>query len=489
MFLLLMLPIYILAWGLYQWGKEMAANEITESLQNRAGFFMQTLEDEISRIRWLEYECLNDADLFYYVNASMIMSRFEQVQAILAIQKRLDLIRRSSVYIENARVYIPNLNRLISALGGVDPISEEWTSVVNAAPDRSFAQIVYLDGGLYLCSAFPAMPIKPHIRPLYVIIIELSIDTIRQQLISFNGYASGGTILEAPDAGFHIEFGSGVSDQTGYIMVNSASEYLHMVLYTYVSEAQVYSKLRRYSALFLLFSLVALAAVAGFFVSSNILIKRPVELLSQQAEFKQLQAQINPHFLYNSFFILYRMAKDADYEHITTLCSHLSEYYRYITRNDLMDVPLRKELDHAWRYAQIQLIRFGKRITVTFEDAPEAYSNLMVPHLILQPLLENAFKHGLKNTVNGGVLRVSFVQRPAALFIVVSDNGAGMSVEALRLLRERMNRSKDTAISALANIHKRLRLKFGPGAGISVYNNEQGGFRQEIHITGIKGIN
>jgi two-component system sensor histidine kinase YesM len=419
----------------------------------------------------------------------MIMSRFEQIQAILAIQKRLDLMRRGSAYIKNARVYIPGMNRLISAVGGVDPISAEWTRVVNTAPDRSFAQIVYLDGGLYLCSAFPAMPINPRVRPLYVIIIELSVDTIREQLLSFNGYASGGTILESLDTGFRVEVGSGVSDRTGYIIVNSASEYLHIALYTYVSEAQVYGKLRRYSALFLLFSLVALAAVAGFFVSSNILIKRPVDLLSEQAELKQLQAQINPHFLYNSFFILYRMAKDADYEHITTLCSHLSEYYRYITRNDLTEVPLREELDHAWRYARIQLIRFGKRIAVDFEEAPEACGDIMVPHLILQPLLENAFNHGLKNMVKGGVLRVSFVQRPDTLVIAVSDNGAGLSEEALRLLRERMNRSKDTKISALANIHKRLRLKFGPSAGISVYNDERGGFLQEIHITEVRRTN
>jgi two-component system sensor histidine kinase YesM len=537
-FLAMMLPIYILAYGIYQWGREMTSQEIIQSLENRTDFFMNTLENEIIRIRRFQYECLNDADLFYYVNASTIMSRFEQFQALLAMKNRMDMVKNSSGYIENAAVYIPHMNRLISARGGVDEITGEWSRVVAAPADISMAGIVYIDEKMYLCSAFPSMPVNPQAIPLYVLIIELSAGGIRDMLMSFNRYPEGGTMLSDNNNAYRITAGENIdpvsADPGKYIVVESASEYLNMNLYAYVSREQVYGGLRRYNTLFLLFSAVAVAVVAVFLISSNILVNRPIQLLvrslkkmergdlkvriergagdefdylyrtfndmaaslenlielnyrnqllTKQAELKQLQTQINPHFLYNSFFILYRMAKDEDYENITLLLSYLSDYYRYITRHAGMDVPLREELDHAKRYVQIQLVRFKKRIQVAFPDLPESYGQIAVPHLILQPLLENAFNHGLKDVSAGGLLQVAFVREGAALSIRVIDNGKGVSAETLKQLAEKMEADSNLQeITALVNIQWRLRLKFGAPYGLLITSDGGGGCCQELLI-------
>src|SRR5690606_10880373 len=88
------------------------------------------------------------------------------------------------------------------------------------------------------------------------------------------------------------------------------------------------------------------------------------QLRAQSSELKQLQSQINPHFLYNTYFILYRLAKMNDNESIAHFCQYLGEYFQFITRNASGDIPLEMEFNHSRTYAEIQNIRFKNRIQV-----------------------------------------------------------------------------------------------------------------------------
>jgi two-component system sensor histidine kinase YesM len=501
LFIALMIPIYILAWGIFRWGRDMASGEIRQSLETRAAFFMQTLENEIARIRRQQYQCLNDPELFYYVNASVIMTEFESINALLNMQKRLDELYSSSAYIRDASVYIPGMNRLVSAVERIGrPDTAKWNRIMSAEADRTLAGIVYLDGKMYLSSAYPFMPVNPRSRPLYILVIELSEDAVKELLMAFNLYPAGGTILKSAGAGYAILAGAeAVSGLSRYITAEIYSEYLNMTLSTYVPKGFMYRRLERYYVLFLIFSGMALIAVAVFLVSSQMLVRQ--QFLTQQAKFRQLQSQINPHFLYNSFFILYRMAKDGDYENMEDFLSWLSEYYRYITKNARAEVPLSDEIAHAWRYARIQSLRFQKRISVEAGELPGEYASLMVPRLILQPLLENAFNHGLKDRIAGGQVEMSFhVEddprgRPF-LIIRIQDNGKGMTEEELRRLGEKigscplktLKKSASPAavlpeeISGLVNIHERLGLQFGNGAGVRIKNAGSEGCIQELLI-------
>ncbi|WP_239566178.1 sensor histidine kinase [Paenibacillus sacheonensis] len=115
-------------------------------------------------------------------------------------------------------------------------------------------------------------------------------------------------------------------------------------------------------------------------------------IMVQRAELKQLQTQINPHFLYNSFFILYTMTRRGEYEQLMKFQLQLGEYFQFVTRNASDEVTLEQEVSHARTYCDIQSIRFSNRIRVAFEELPPAYAQEKVPRLILQPILENAFE-------------------------------------------------------------------------------------------------
>ena len=191
---------------------------------------------------------------------------------------------------------------------------------------------------------------------------------------------------------------------------------------------------------------------------------------------RQLQTQINPHFLYNGFFTLYRMAKDEAYDSLTEFLVYLSDYYRYITRDARAEVSLRDEVKHAENYAHIQQIRFGRRIRVDLEPLPERGQALRVPRLILQPVLENAFGHGLKDVTENGRLSVGFRVEEPYLLIRVGNNGPAVSEEIVEKMRASLDDDLDfKEITGLINIHRRLELKFGEECGLRIRPGTEGG--------------
>ena len=206
------------------------------------------------------------------------------------------------------------------------------------------------------------------------------------------------------------------------------------------------------------------------------------KLLTQRAELKQLQSQINPHFLYNSFYNIYRMAKIEGNENTARFSNLLSEYYQYITRNAEDEVPLEKEIHHAQIYLNIQSIRFGQRIRTNIADIPESFRYIYVPRLIIQPLLENSFEHGIQN-VDNPFISLAFEEADGTYSVVVEDNGSGLSDEELQNLNWKLAMTEaKIETTAIVNIHRRLILRFGSNSGLTVANAETGGLRVALHI-------
>jgi two-component system sensor histidine kinase YesM len=200
------------------------------------------------------------------------------------------------------------------------------------------------------------------------------------------------------------------------------------------------------------------------------------------SELRQLQSQINPHFLYNSFFNLYRMAKNEENENIAIFSQHLGNYFYFITRTQQDEVPLEEEVKFARNYVDIQTFRFESRITVQFEPVPDSYRGICVPKLIIQPLLENAYQHGLRNTIADGRLEIRFKHEKGHLMILVEDNGECIPEQQYQeLLRKLRTNSLDVETTGLINVHRRLQLKYGPSSGISIVN-EPGRFQVRMSI-------
>jgi Predicted signal transduction protein with a C-terminal ATPase domain len=205
------------------------------------------------------------------------------------------------------------------------------------------------------------------------------------------------------------------------------------------------------------------------------------KMMMQKAELKQLQSQINPHFLYNSFFILNSLAQTGDTERIEQFTNMLGEYFRFITRNGQDNVPLAEEIQHARTYTEIQKLRFSRRIKVQFDELPPEMERIRVPRLIVQPIIENAYEHSLEKMTEEGFLRVTFEQQESEARIVIEDNGGGMDEERLEMLKARLVSMGETdEMTGMINIHRRIMLTYGEGSGLQLARTEQNGLRVTI---------
>lgn len=218
------------------------------------------------------------------------------------------------------------------------------------------------------------------------------------------------------------------------------------------------------------------------------------DLLLQQSELKQLQSQINPHFLYNSFFMLQRMMKGGMQEDAIKVSKELGTYFKYITRNPSDIVDLKDEYEHAKIYSNIQAMRFAGSITIEFGELPTQYENFFVPRLILQPIIENAFNHGLENKMSDGLLRVQFIPNDSfqndngpmneGILIIIEDNGDELKDEQLVSLREKFEQTSgiitDLEITGILNIYKRIQIFYKNESRLKVSRSELGGMKVEI---------
>jgi two-component system sensor histidine kinase YesM len=208
------------------------------------------------------------------------------------------------------------------------------------------------------------------------------------------------------------------------------------------------------------------------------------EIYSKKMELKQLQMQINPHFLYNTYFILHRMISTEDMDSAKELSAHMGHYFQYITRNKNDMEILEKEWAHAVNYLEIQSIRYSMRIRFEIHPLPDAYRTLEVPRLILQPLLENALEHGLNQKSEQGVVILDCRADDQLLVIEVSDNGEIIDEAAIVHLRNILEGPMSPAAetTALVNIHKRLRLVYGDTSGLTLMKNSPTGLIVRLTI-------
>ncbi len=206
------------------------------------------------------------------------------------------------------------------------------------------------------------------------------------------------------------------------------------------------------------------------------------------AELRHLQSQINPHFLYNSFFILHRMAKLRDHDNIVRFTKYLGDYFQFITRDGKDEISLQLEVKYARTYTEIQSFRFGSRIRSEFAELPAELERYLVPRLILQPLIENAYNYGLENKMTDGWIAVAFRQEPDMLVVSVEDNGEELDERKLQELRQMMlDPERQTESTGLINVHRRVQIKYGPESGLILSRGEGGGLLAELKLPLKKG--
>ena len=197
----------------------------------------------------------------------------------------------------------------------------------------------------------------------------------------------------------------------------------------------------------------------------------------QKTEMKALQAQINPHFLYNSLSIINWKALEADNEEISRITLALSTYYRTsLNKGETMTIAA-NEIRNIDAYLQIQLIMHDNSFQVIKEIQEDALS-YSVPKLILQPLVENAIEHGLDvSEKEEKWLKISVCKEKDALIMAVEDNGVGMSEEQAKSIIT--YRSKGYGVR---NVNDRITLLYGEEYHLRVKSRQGEGCRIEIVI-------
>ncbi|MBP3961859.1 sensor histidine kinase [Paenibacillus lignilyticus] len=202
----------------------------------------------------------------------------------------------------------------------------------------------------------------------------------------------------------------------------------------------------------------------------------------QQAELKQLQSQINPHFLFNCFYIGYRMAKSGEMDQVAKLCKYLGDYFRFVTQQGSRDVALMEEIKYTRTYLEIQKMRFSNRLEFEI-DIQSGLERIEVPGLLLQPLVENALLHGIERADRPGFLRITGCVEGDVLRLDVKDNGRGMENEQWLRLQSRLEKPVNSSDHfGLWNVNRRLYHLYGEESGIMLENGAPDGFTSSLRI-------
>ena len=226
--------------------------------------------------------------------------------------------------------------------------------------------------------------------------------------------------------------------------------------------------------------------------SLNAMIDKINELLTQvtkeqtslrKAELELLQSQINPHFLYNTLDTIVWLAEGSDQAKVVSMVESLSDFFRTSLNEGKDIITIREEMQHVRSYLQIQQVRYQDILEYEI-DVPESILNCLIPKISVQPLVENALYHGIKNKRRMGKITVTGQECQDCIVLRVEDNGIGMTKERLDTVNARITDPNFESAEAygLYNVNERIRLKFGDSYGVSIHSVYEEGTVCEIRL-------
>jgi two-component system sensor histidine kinase YesM len=205
------------------------------------------------------------------------------------------------------------------------------------------------------------------------------------------------------------------------------------------------------------------------------------KLLKREAELKHLQKQINPHFLYNTLDTIDWMAKAHNAQDISKIIMAMSELYRSTFNEGKDYIEIAGALHNVENYLYIQRLRFGGSFSYNFQE-DENLKGFMILNLLIQPIVENAFVHGIARNDGIGTINVTARLEDNVARFTITDDGKGMNEEQLKLLLASIYSLDSSSDSGLKNIYKRIRLFYGDKYGMSISSKRGKGTCVEIFL-------
>ena len=538
--LIITFAVVLLFYGIGLYLNFMGVANVRDGLQTaitaEARYIAGELEREIQNLVTFQQELASDSQLLRFSFAYGIMSDYQRMEKVQNISNQLLKIKRFSSIVETARIFLPPLGRTIAAdqlvFDHIQP--SEWEAFSNEAAARPL-RIQEVNGQLHLLYSNYTRK-----EPLFVIDIGILPSRLMERLnlmrstpdttvlllrdddtlytgsteaydisraITYNGWDyryNGASYLVAqadiPSLGLKLHCFSPVNTVITPILRHNRWVWGLTLLAGFLLLVYLlYYRIYILHPLNTIFESVRRAEKTGRFLIDqsnadfddiyaqfNALFEKLERLArqvyeeqfrAQRAELRQLQMQINPHFLYNTIFMVYRMAKAEGNEEIAQVCQNLSSYYRYITKTPGHDVQLKDEVAHIEQYLEIQKIRFSSRLTVEIDPLPAELENEELPPLILQPIVENAFVHGMKSVTSGGHVEIRYRSTAEHFSVIVRDNSGHMDEDAVAELTRQLRCGEMDEGSALQNLTRRMALRYGNEPLLESY---QGGLQVTV---------
>ena len=209
---------------------------------------------------------------------------------------------------------------------------------------------------------------------------------------------------------------------------------------------------------------------------------RSEEINLRKTELRALQAQINPHFLYNTLDSISWMCERGKNAEAVHMVNALARLFRISISRGHELIPIRRELQHAESYLQIQSYRYKDQFVYSF-DVDESCLNFLCNKITLQPIIENAIYHGINGLVDQGCIKISVKPEGGDIVFTVEDNGAGMDDAQVAAIMSK-ERSDHTGIG-IKNVNDRLKIYFGSKYGIEIHSIQDEGTKVTIRMPAI----
>jgi two-component system sensor histidine kinase YesM len=201
----------------------------------------------------------------------------------------------------------------------------------------------------------------------------------------------------------------------------------------------------------------------------------------RKSEFKALQAQINPHFLYNTLDSIIWMNENQKYEGVTTMVAALAQFFRVSISKGREFIKVSDEIEHARSYLIIQKVRYKDKFDFIIDADPEALRQKTIK-LILQPIIENAIYHGINKLQEKGEIVIKAYIEDACIIFTVSDNGYGIKPSVLKGILDKEPQGDLSSGVGLKNVNERIKLTYGEQYGLEIVSELDEGTTVFIRI-------
>lgn len=478
---------------------------------------MQNLDGFLQRIYLKELEIVNSSTCKQYIYMYDDLTWYDRYSMQKKLYQAAYELRESHHYITDAYLYIPELDKTISdkRINILTPEwlrqfvagQDVWTSQIRKLPDRLVIGVFSSDGGIFMGAVLDEADINDVFRQVLddekadIQLIwnpgettenseaDLSISSqmFPLQLNYFDVKSTQDQFVQTVTRLSMIFVICGVLNLIVFIVIWYVKTYrpLHLLLIDAFSHTESGDLHYRITT-------TPDSPFASIYASYNHMMEKMEayvendlkrQVLVNRANLKQLQAQISPHFIYNSYYVLYRLIKKGDRDISIQLAENLGQFFQYITRNAEDEKRLCDEVEHARSYASIQKIRFRDMLDVEIDPAPEEIANVYVPRLILQPVLENAFKYAYETVCESMRLYLHFEVQSPYQFQILVENSGNVSDDTVKMIREKLaNTDPRMETTALVNIHRRLKIYFQPSSGLEVERSSLGGLLIRMKI-------